>query len=142
VGPLALLLASAVCMGAPVRESSNGSLSVQAGPFVGGVTAYERVAGRFALRVGPNRAKGLFQKIPWFPAPGTAIGGSLVVTGKALSLPHRSFTQTFTAAQEVGGQQRTMFPSILAPPSAGCWLLTFTSGPTAASIAVRVRPRP
>ncbi|MFL5964262.1 MAG: hypothetical protein ACJ757_15370 [Gaiellaceae bacterium] len=130
-------------MAAPVQQQSNGGLVVKAGPLVGGVTSYDRVAGRFSLRVGPNRTRnGLSQKIPWFPEPGTPIGDTLVVSGRALSLPRtRSFTQTFPAAQEVGGG-RKMFPTTIAPPSAGCWLFTFTTGPTTASIAVLVRPRP
>jgi hypothetical protein len=35
-----------------------------------------------------------------------------------------------------------MFPTTIAPPSPGCWLFTFRTGPTKASIAVLVRPRP
>ena len=136
---LALLLAAAACMGAPVRSNAGGP-RVQAGPFVGVVTAYDVVRGRFALRVGPYRTKGgLTQKIPWFTKAGTPLGPTLVVSGRTLSRPARSFRQTFNAAI-VGG--RTMFPTIIAPPGTGCWLLTFTSGPTTASIPVTVRPRP
>jgi hypothetical protein len=144
MGALALLLTSAVCMAAPVQQQSNGSLVVKAGPLLGGVTSYDIVRGRFSLRVGPNRTRtGLSQKIPWFPTAGTPIGDTLVITGKALSLPRpRSFRQTFRAAQGVGGGQRMMFPSIISPPSAGCWSLTFTTGPTTASIVVFVRARP
>jgi len=138
MGALALLLTSAVCMAAPVQDR-NGSLIVKVGPLVGGVTAYDRVNGHFSLRVGPMRTRdGLSQKIPWFPDPGAKIGSTLVVTGRALSLPKpRSFTQTFRAALSP-----MMFPTIISPPSAGCWLFTFTTGPTTASIAVLVRPRP
>ena len=144
MGALALLLTSAVCMAAPVQQQNNGSLVVKAGPLLGGVTSYDIVRGRFSLRVGPNRTRtGLSQKIPWFPAAGTPVGDTLVVTGRALSLPRpRSFRQTFRAEQEVGGPQRTMFPSVISPPSVGCWSLTFTTGRTTASIAVLVRPRP
>lgn len=137
---LALLLTTAACLGAPVRADGNGSLWVHAGPFSGGVTAYDVVRGRFALRVGAYRTTGgLSQKIPWFPDRGTRVGSTLVVSGRTLSLPRRSFRQTFQGAIVSG---RTMFPTIVAPPSTGCWLLTFTSGPTVASIAVTVRPRP
>ena len=119
------------------RSSSGGR---DAGPFSGGVTAYDVVRGRFALRVGAYRTTGgLSQKIPWFPDRGTRVGSTLVVSGRTLSLPRRSFRQTFQGAIVSG---RTMFPTIVAPPSTGCWLLTFTSGPTVASIAVAVRPRP
>ena len=144
MGALALLLTSAVCLAAPVQQRSDGSLVVRAGPLAGIVTSYDVIRGRFSLRVGSNRTRdGLSQKIPWFPAAGTRLGDSLIVTGKALSLPRpRSFRQTFRAAQGVGGPQRTMFPSIIAPPSAGCWSLTFTTGPTTASIVVLVRARP
>ena len=144
MGALALLLTSAVCVAAPVQQRSDGSLVVRAGPLAGIVTSYDLVRGRFSLRVGPNRTHdGLSQKIPWFPAAGAAIGDTLVVTGKALSLPRpRSFRQRFRVAQGVGGPQRLMFPSIISPPSVGCWSLTFTTGPTTASIVVLVRPRP
>jgi hypothetical protein len=142
MGALALLLSSAVCMAAPVHHENNGSLTVKVGPLVGGVTAYDSVNGRFSLRVGSMRTRGgLSQKIPWFPEPGAKIGDTLVVTGKALSLPKpRSFTQTFRAASY--GSGRMMFPTIIAPPSTGCWMFTFKTGPTTASIAVLVRPRP
>ena len=144
MGALALLLTSAVCMAAPVQQQRNGSFVVKAGPLLGGVTSYDILRGRFSLRVGSYRTRtGLSQKIPWFPAAGTPVGDTLVVTGSALSLPRpRSFRQTFRAAQEVGGSQRTMFPSVISPPSIGCWSLTFTTGRTNASIAVLVRPRP
>jgi hypothetical protein len=139
MGALALLLSSAVCMAAPVHQEINGSLTVKVGPLVGGVTTYDRVNGRFSLRVGSLRTLGgLSQKIPWFPEPGAKIGDTLVVTGKALSLPRpRSFTQTFRVALSP-----RMFPTIIAPPSAGCWMFTFTTGSTTASIGVLVRPRP
>ena len=137
---LALLLTAAAFMGAPVRADSNGGLWVHARPFAGGVTAYDVVRGRFALRVGAYRTTGgLSQKIPWFPDSGTRVGSTLVVSGRTLSLPRRSFRQTFQGSIVSG---RTMFPTIVAPPATGCWLLTFTSGPTVASIAVTVRPRP
>jgi hypothetical protein len=144
MGALAALLTSAVCMAAPVQQQAGAGLVVKAGPLIGAVTSYDTVRGRFSLRVGPNRTRtGLSQKIPWFPRAGTPVGDSLVVSGTALSVPKpRTFRQRFRGAQEVGGAQRTMFPTIIAPPSAGCWLLTFTTGPTTASIAVLVRPRP
>jgi hypothetical protein len=138
MGALALLLSSAVCMAAPVQDRSGG-LIVKVGPLVGTVTPYDRVNGRFSLRVGPLRTRnGLSQKIPWFPDPGAEIGSTLVVTGRALSAPtNRTFTQTFRVALSP-----SMFPTIIAPPSTGCWMFTFTTGPTTASIAVLVRPRP
>jgi hypothetical protein len=125
-------------MAATVQDRSGG-LVVKVGPLTGTVTPYDRVNGRFSLRVGPMRTRGgLSQKIPWFPEPGAKIGDTLVVTGTALSLPRpRSFTQTFRVALSP-----RMFPTIISPPSAGCWQFTFTTGPTTASIAVLVRPRP
>ena len=144
MGALALLLTSAICVAAPVQQQRSGGLVVRAGPLVGAVTSYDVVQGRFNLRVGPNRTReGLSQKIPWFPAAGTPVGDTLVVTGRALSLPRpRSFRQTFRAAQGVGGGQQTMFPTIISPPSVGCWSLTFTTGATTTSLVVLVRPRP
>jgi hypothetical protein len=138
VGALALLLTSAVCIAGPVQQR-NGSLAVKVGPLVGYLTEYDSVDGRFSLRVGPLRTRnGLSQKIPWFPEPGAKIGSTLVVTGRALSFPTpRSFSQSFRVALSP-----SMFPTIISPPSAGCWRLTFTTGPTSASIAVLVRPRP
>ena len=128
-------------MAAPVHEDANGALTVAVGPLVGSVTAYDQVDGRFSLRVGALRTRsGLSQKIPWFPAAGTHVGSTLVVRGRALSAPRsRTFTQTFRGAF-VG--TRTMFPTIIAPPSTGCWMLTLTTGRMSASIAVLVRPRP
>ena len=141
MGALALLLASAVCIAAPVRQDPNGSLTVKVGPLTGMVTAYDSVGGRFNLRVGSLRTRdGLSQKIPWFVDSGAKVGDTLVVNGTALSEPRpRTFRQVFRSAR-VG--TRSMFPSVIAPPSAGCWMLTFTSGPMKARLAVVVRPRP
>jgi hypothetical protein len=144
MGALALLLTSAVCVAGPVTQETNGGYFVKVGPLTGSITPYDVVDSRFSLRVGRNRtSSGLSQKIPWFAAPGAAVGPELTLTGKALSLPRsRTFTQTFFAAQELGGAQRTMFPSTIVPPSAGCWVFTFKTGQLKARIAVLVRPRP
>jgi hypothetical protein len=144
VGALALLLAAAACTAAPVQAQPDGGLTVRVGPLVGAVTAYDSVGGRFSLRVGTLRTRGgLSQKIPWFAARGASVGETLTVTGRALTMPRtRTFTQIFRSAQEVGGEQRTMFPTVIAPSSAGCWVLTFATGATRARLAVLVRPRP
>lgn len=81
------------------------------------------------------------QKIPWFPTSNAPIGATLVISGESLSLPHRSFSQSFSVAHALDGSQRMMFPSILAPPAPGCWLFTLSSGQATATIAVRVRAR-
>jgi hypothetical protein len=141
MGALALLLASAVCTAAPVQAQADGGLTVKVGPLIGAVTAYDIVGGRFSLRVGALRAAGgLSQKIPWFAADRTRVGDALTITGKALtpSTP-RAFKQTFRSSR-VG--TRTMFPTVIAPPSTGCWVLTFITGTTKARLAVLVRPRP
>src|SRR3954454_23680188 len=80
-----------VCAAAPVTADANGTLWVSAGPFRGGVTRYDVVGGGFALRVGELRTAGLSQKIPWFIESGTAVGATLVITGRTLSIPKRTF---------------------------------------------------
>ena len=142
MGALALLIASAVCMAAPVqRHAQSGSPRIVVGPLTGYLTEYDVVGGRFALRAGGMRTATLSQKIPWFVAPGASVGNVLVVSGRTLSLPLRAFRQTFTGAYPVGDPTHLMFPTNISPPAAGCWLLTVATGTVSASIPVRVRPR-
>jgi hypothetical protein len=108
---------------------------VKVGPFTGHIAPqYDVVGGRFRLHVGSFRDKaiGLSQKIPWYARPGSAVGRSLVITGTRLTpRPVRSFKQEFRAAGRV-------FPTIISPPSAGCWRLVFTSGSVTSTLKVLV----
>lgn len=127
----------ASCAATPVR---NGE--VKAGPFTGLVVPeYDVVAGRFRLHVGPyrDRATGLSQKIPWFSAT-NRVGNRLVVTGSRLHpTPARTFKQTFVSAIG-GGGSGVVFPSIISPPSSGCWRLKLQSGRVSSFLTVRVTP--
>jgi hypothetical protein len=140
VGVFALVAASLACAATPVQSTADGSGVVRVGPLVGGIQRYDTWRGRFSLRVGKLRANHQSQKIAWWPDAGAAIGDSLIVVGERLSLPKRTFTQVFPAAQE-SGSTRMMFPSEINPPSTGCWRLTFTTGPTTALLYAWVRPK-
>jgi hypothetical protein len=100
---------------------------VHAGPFTGFVSPpYDVVDGRFRLRVGAfrDRATGLSQKIPWFLPRSYRVGAFLVVDGRRLAPPGPAFTQRLAEAGSPDPDQH-VFPSILRPPSAGCWRLAF-----------------
>jgi hypothetical protein len=134
------VLAAVACLATPVQTSVGGATSVKAGPFVGALTReYDVVGGRFSLHAGPYRVPGgLTQKIPWFVQPGHGARDSLTVTGTRLTKPVRRFTQQFARAY-ASGERRVVFPSIVNPPSPGCWRLTLRSGTSTGVITVLVR---
>jgi hypothetical protein len=122
------------CLAAPVQDDR-----VHAGPFWGGIAPqYDIVDGRFRLHVGAyrDRATGLSQKIPWFLPEKYRVGASVLVRGRRLAPPGASFSETL---QEAGSSGDHVFPSSFAPPSAGCWRLTFKTGKVTGSLVVLVR---
>jgi hypothetical protein len=117
---------------------------VKVGPFRGMLARrYDVVDGRFRLHVGDvrDKATGLSQKIPWFVATRAGTGRSLLVTGTRLMPSRRTFRQRFGRAGYPGQEQerRYVYPSIIAPPAAGCWRLRFQSGKVDARVVVLVR---
>jgi hypothetical protein len=114
---------------------------VHAGPFSGPISqSYDVVDGRFRLHVGRyrDRAIGLSQKIPWFLPRSYRVGPRLVVRGRRLAPPGRTFTQTFPEAGSLTPDEH-VFPSILKPPSEGCWRLTLRTAHVKGSLLVLVR---
>jgi hypothetical protein len=135
------LIASVSCLATPVRTSQTGSPFVRSGPITGYVTAgYDVVGGRFSLHVGPWRVKDdLTQKIPWYVRANAGAGASIVMTAVRLApLPARRFRQTFQTGGS-GYPQGVVFPSIINPPSPGCWRLTMRTGEVTASFVALVR---
>lgn len=132
-------LAAATCLATPVHGER-----VHAGPFVGYLTpGYDVVGGRFRLHVGQYRIPGsLSQKIPWFVPHRYRVGDTLVVTGRRLGPSPGAFMQTFRGALSLSTPVRHVFPSIIAPPSAGCWRLTFRSGRLVGSLTALVSNSP
>ena len=113
---------------------------VRAGPFTGGIDPdYDVVNGRFRLHVGPwrDRSIGLTQKIPWFLPQRYRVGPSLTVRGTRLAPPGRTFTDSLQEASSDSPDH--VFPSAFAPPTAGCWRLSFKTGRTTGSLVVMVR---
>jgi len=112
---------------------------VRAGPFEGHVTrAHDVVGGRFSLRAGGFRTPALTSKLPWFVARRYRVADSVRITGRRLDPPGGKFSQSEAIAW--GGSRNWVFPSIIDPPSAGCWRLTFRSGNAAGTLRVLVRP--
>jgi hypothetical protein len=142
---LAALLASAACLAGPVQPGLGGTV-VRAGPFLGSIVPYyDVVDGRFSLHVGPTRDRdtGLSQKIPWWVSRRSPVKGLVVITGRRLDAPGPSWREVLTEAQ-TGAVDNTapglrVYPSILTPPAAGCWRLTFSSGRVRAKLLVLVR---
>jgi hypothetical protein len=137
--PLAALLASAACLATPVHANV-----VRAGPFVGYITPqYDVVNGRFRLHVGKFRdpITGLSQKIPWFIPRTYPVRASLVVVGRRVGSAAR-FRNVLHQSWSSSDPKRWVFPSSFSPPSAGCWRLTFQSGPVTAKLTVLVTNRP
>ncbi len=133
----AALLASLACIGTPVKADR----TIRVGPFVGYVTSYDVVRGRFSLSVGEFRAPGLSQKIPWYVKSDQPVGPTLLVEGVRLRpAPTRSFTQEWAT----GGlfSQGQMYPSVFSPPATGCWRITLTTGSVSARLFALVRPAP
>jgi hypothetical protein len=140
LGPLAML-ATGLCLATPVSPQRN---EVRAGPFVGYLAAgYDDVGGRFSLRVGGMRTDSMSSKIFWrlphdYDVP---YGSPLVVAGRKFGFPARRFTQTFPGGR--GKLQPDMdygFPSIIKPPTVGCWRLTFAAGRVRGSLTMLARP--
>jgi hypothetical protein len=138
-GPAAAALTSAACLATPV----NGA-NVKAPPFTGRIAPqYDVVDGRFALHVGHLRdpVTGLSQKILWVLPPGYRkyVGPRLVFTGR-LDGVVRYRASTYGTSR--AGDPNYYFPSILAPPLAGCWSMTLTTGRLKARLTVLVREHP
>jgi hypothetical protein len=133
------VLASATCLATPVHGDV-----VRAGPFIGGITpGYDAVDGRLRLHVGPYRVPGgLSQKIPWFVPHRYRVGDYLVVTGRRLAPFPRTFAQRFAQAFSSSTPGQYVFPSIISPPSAGCWRLTFRSGRVTGYLTALVSNKP
>ena len=136
LGSLAVL-ATAACLATPVSADRS---RVHAGPFVGYLAAgYDDFGGRFSLRVGSMRTATMTSKIPWFlPAAGYANISKLVVTGRRLGAARR-FVQTLPGGPDTGGEY--VYPSIIKPPTTGCWRLTFKAGTATGSLTMLARPR-
>lgn len=135
LGPVSTLVAAA-CLATPVSGNR-----VVAPPFKGGIAPqYDVVGGRFALHVGGvrDRRTGLSQKILWvLPARyRKSAGPGLAVTGRLNGIVR--FRQWFPGAG-VPGDPALYFPSNIAPPTAGCWTLTLTTGQLKARLIVLVR---
>jgi hypothetical protein len=118
----------------------DGSL-VHAGAITGGIDPYtDIVDGRFRLHVGEYRdlTRGIFQKILWsIPSDRKGIGGRLVVRGRTLFRPKRTFVQRFNRAY-ADDTTKAFYPSTIVPPSAGCWKLTLTTGKLRNALVARV----
>jgi hypothetical protein len=126
---------AAACIVSPV-----GGSTVHAGVISGGIAAdYDVVDGRFRLHVGPYRdvERGLTQKILWWLPQSYRVGARLVVRGHTLSGRKRTVTQRFWEAG-TSDSTRRYFPSIVSPPSAGCWRLTLQTGKVRNALTVRV----
>lgn len=123
------------CLAAPVDGER-----VQAGPFTGLIDGeYDIVGDRFRLHVGAyrDRSTGLSQKIPWFLPMRYRVGSSLTVRGTRLAPPGRTFTDSLQEASS--GSDQHVFPSAFAPPTAGCWRLSFRTGRVTGSLVVLVK---
>ena len=114
---------------------------VNAGPFQGLVPPeYDVVDGRFSLRVGGMRTATMSSKIPWFVSTKYTVEHQLRIVGRGVHATARRFA--YTAQRAGGGPGRGgVFPTIISPPAAGCWHLTFRSGETVGELTVLVRAR-
>jgi hypothetical protein len=136
-GSLAAALASTACLATPVHGST-----VNASPFTGRIyPEYDVVDGRFALHVGPFRdvdAK-TSQKILWVLPPRfrSKVGAQLAFTGRLNGAVQYRYRAAGTTS---GNDSNFYFPSNLAPPNAGCWTMTLTTGRLKAQLVVWVRP--
>jgi hypothetical protein len=131
----------------PVRSVSCAATpvdggSVRSGPLTGLILRrYDVIDGRFRLHVGyyRDRSAGLSQKIPWFVRFGASAGRSLRLKGTRLGPRRRTFSQVFRRADGGDADGRSIFPSIIRPPTTGCWRLEFTTGKTTARLTALVR---
>ena len=80
----------------------------------------------------------LTQKIPWYIRPHADSNGLLLLTATRLSpRPKKTFRKRFTSAGTY--PLGIVYPSIISPPSAGCWRLSMRSGAVRGSFLVLVR---
>jgi hypothetical protein len=115
---------------------------VHAGAITGLIDPFTDVVdGRFRLRVGPYRdiATGLTQKILWTVPAARRASWRFVVRGRTISGPRRVFVQRFVQAS-ADDQTLRYYPSIIKPPSVGCWRLTIMTGKLRNALVVRVDP--
>jgi len=134
---LALLgaFALATCPASPVDGGY-----VHAGVIRGAIdTETDVVNGRFRLHVGEYRdlARGIFQKILWSVPENRRVGGRLVIRGRTLLGPKRTFVQRFNRAY-ADDTSVAFYPSTIVPPRAGCWKLTLRTGHLRNALVVRV----
>jgi hypothetical protein len=139
-GTLAAALTSTACLATPVHGST-----VNASPFTGRIyPAYDVVDGRFALHVGPLRDETTqtSQKILWVLAPKyrKQVGSRLVFTGRLDGVIRYRYTASGTTAYNNPSDTNYYFPTNLAPPTAGCWTFTLTTGRLKARLVAWVRP--
>ena len=136
LGALGVLAASA-CLAAPVHAGK-----VHAGPFTAAVQPrYDVVGGRFRLHVGPYRdvRRRIIQQLDWSVPRRFRVGPRLSATAVRLSpAPRTVFAQWFPASA-TALLKGHVFPSVLQPPSAGCWRLTLQTDAAKASLTVLVR---
>jgi hypothetical protein len=129
--------AVATCPASPVDGAR-----VHAGVITAGIDPYTDVVdGRFRLHVGEYRdlANGIFQKILWWAPSDRRVGGRLVVRGRTLFGPKRTFVQRFDRAYtDDPADTKAYYPSTVVPPSAGCWKLTLTTGKLRNALVARV----
>ena len=147
---LASLVVVAVVLGGPASGKSvvrtcpaspvDGNY-VHAGVIRGAIDPETDVVdGRFRLHVGEYRdlGRGIFQKILWsIPSNRKRIGGRLVVRGRTLFGPKRTFVQRFNRAYADDTTQ-AFYPSTIVPPNAGCWKLALTTGKLHNALVARV----
>jgi hypothetical protein len=126
---------SATCPASPVDGNY-----VHAGVIKGGIDVLTDVVdGHFRLRVGSYRdaARGLNQKILWSVPVSRRAGARLVVRGRTINGAKRTFVQKFWEAG-TDDPANHYYPSIVSPPSAGCWRLTLTTGKLKNAVVARV----
>jgi hypothetical protein len=129
------------CRATRVETTRADRTVVRAGPFEGTILPdYDVVGGLFSLRVGEYRTpdRSLSQKIGWVVSSQRVTGESLTVTGRRLTQPVRTFRQEFARAYGPG-IAKPFFATVITPPRAGCWRLTFRSGAVAGALTVLVR---
>jgi len=131
-------VATATCPATRVRGNA-----VHAGPFSGQISRpWDVLDGRFRLRPGGYRDRdtGLTQKIPWFVSRRSNVTRRLTIVGRRLGGRRGRFVMRLGRTTGVGDHERWVYPSNVAPPSAGCWRLRFTSGGVHGRLTVLVKP--
>lgn len=143
------------CPAALVHRDSNDPLSrrwIVPSPASAGITGGvpNEVDGRVAIYAGGvNPVTGTNEKILWTIDPAKHVGSSLQIVGQRVRVTAigrlRAVSGSFRLKlYEAVSEQATghLFPSIIAPPRAGCWRLTFRTGPTSARLIIRALPVP